>query len=182
MSKKLIRKIMPDHEKIRDNKYLKIFGRLLHDPNLWHLNRRSVSGAFAIGLFFAWIPVPFQMVLAAAAAILLRMNLPISVALVWITNPITMPPMFIGTYFLGAWLLNLPAENLEHKFREFDTFWDGMLAAMGEIWQPFLLGCLVAGIISSILGYLAIRALWRWQVIKEWDARKQRQLSSKKIE
>lgn len=174
--------MMPNHEKIRDNKYLKVFGRLLHDPNLWHLNRRSVSGAFAIGLFFAFIPVPFQMVLAAAAAIIIRMNLPISVALVWITNPVTMPPMFIGTYLLGAWLMNLPTDNLQNKFNEVDSFWDGMMGAMGEIWQPFLLGCLVAGIISAILGYFAIRGLWRWHVIKEWDARKQRQIAKKNQE
>ena len=65
MPKKTIKKLMPDHQKIKSNKHLQIFGDLLHNGNLWHLNRRSVAKAFAVGLFFAFVPVPFQMVLAA---------------------------------------------------------------------------------------------------------------------
>jgi uncharacterized protein (DUF2062 family) len=82
---------------IKGHKNLSFLGEKLHDPNLWHLNRRSVSAAFAIGLFAAWIPTPGQMVIAAIIALYFRANLPISVALVWITNPLTMPPMFYPT-------------------------------------------------------------------------------------
>ena len=69
MAKHLIKRLIPDHEIVRGHKHLQIFGRLLHDPNLWHLNRRSAAGAFAVGLFMAFAPVPFQMLLAAGAAI-----------------------------------------------------------------------------------------------------------------
>jgi len=78
MPKKFIKRYLPDHEKIRNHKSLnKIFGTLLHDPNLLHLNRRSVSGAMAVGLFLAFVPLPIQMGLAAGIAILIRVNLPI---------------------------------------------------------------------------------------------------------
>ena len=108
MPKKLIKKYMPDHETIRNHPHLnKIFGTLLHDPNLLHLNRRSVSMAFAVGLFMAFVPVPFQMVLAAAAAIIIRCNLPISVGLVWVSNPFTMPPLFYFCYLVGTWILGI---------------------------------------------------------------------------
>ena len=82
MPRHLIKRYSPDHEKIRNHKHVKVFGKLLHDPNLWHLNRRSVSGAFGVGLFWAMIPMPFQMIAAAATAIGLRTNLPLSVVLV----------------------------------------------------------------------------------------------------
>ena len=74
---------------------------MFQDPNLWHLNRHSAAGGFGIGLFFAFWPVPFQMWLSAFAAIPLRVNLPLSVATVWLTNPITMPPIFYGAYKVG---------------------------------------------------------------------------------
>jgi uncharacterized protein (DUF2062 family) len=52
-----------------------------------------------VGLFCAFIPVPFQMLLAAPSAIIFSANLPVSIALVWITNPITMPPIFFFLIF-----------------------------------------------------------------------------------
>jgi len=56
----------------------------------------------AVGLFCAFVPLPIQMLLAAAAAIIFRVNLPISVGLVWITNPVTIPPMFYFCYKVGT--------------------------------------------------------------------------------
>lgn len=84
-------------------------GTLLHDPNLWHLNRHSVARAMAVGLFAAFIPIPLQMLLAAFLAISVRGNMPIAVSLVWLTNPITMPVVFFCTYMTGTWLMNIPA-------------------------------------------------------------------------
>ena len=78
MPKKFIKRLMPNHRTIREHKHLRFLGSLLHDPNLWHLNRRSASGAFAVGLFMAWVPVPFQMLLGAIGAIAFRVNLPLS--------------------------------------------------------------------------------------------------------
>lgn len=103
MPRKFLKKFMPNPHEIKNNKFLSLFGKVLHEPNLWHMNRRSMAGAFFVGLFFAWWPVPFQMVLAAGGAILLRVNLPMSIALVWITNPLTMPPMFYFAYVVGTW-------------------------------------------------------------------------------
>ena len=153
---------MPDHKLIREHKNLQIFGKLLHDPNLFHLNRRSVAGAFAVGLFCAWVPVPFQMVFAAAVAILLRVNLPISVALVWISNPLTMPPLFYFAYVLGTWILGVP----ERRF-QFELSFEWLSSGLATIWQPFLLGCFVMAVVSSILGYATIRLLWRIHIISK---------------
>lgn len=160
---------MPDHDAIRHHKHLQIFGDLLHDPNLWHLNRRSVSGAFAVGLFMAFIPVPFQMILAAAAAIPFRVNLPLSVALVWITNPITMIPIFYGSYKVGTWILGI-VEKPFHFTLSIEWLTSGLL----NIWEPFLLGCLVLGTISSLLGFIFVRLMWRWQIVKAHKLRKLR--------
>ena len=168
MPKHLIRRFAPDHQALREHRHLQIFGKLLHDPNLWHLNRRSVSGAFAVGLFWAMIPMPFQMVAAAATSILFRVNLPIAVALVWITNPLTMPPIFYGAYKVGAWILDTPVRNIQ-----FELTVEWITNELSAIWQPFLLGCFISGLFFATLGNVAIRLFWRWHVNHNWRKRKQ---------
>ena len=170
MPKKLLKKYMPDHDTIRHHKTLnKIFGTLLHDPNLLHLNRRSVSSAFFIGLFNAFVPVPFQMALSAAAAIIFRTNLPIAVGLVWITNPLTIPPIFYFSYKVGTWLLGTPIQEVA-----FELSWEWLSTELLLIWQPFLLGCFICGLVSGTLGYVTIRLLWRLHLIRHIKERKQK--------
>jgi uncharacterized protein (DUF2062 family) len=163
----LIKRYLPDHRKVRDHKHLRMFGTLLHDPNLWHLNRRSAAGAFAVGLFMAFVPIPFQMVVAAGIAILVRVNLPLSAALVWLTNPITMPPIFYFAYRVGAWLLQTPPREVAF---EISSEW--LATELGAIWEPFLLGCLVCGTVSGLLGYFAIRGLWRLHLVRHHRRKK----------
>lgn len=169
MPRKFIKRYLPDHKKIYEHKRLRCLGPLLEDPNLLHLNRRSVSGAFAVGLFMAWVPVPFQMLLAAVAAVGVRVNLPISVVLVWISNPLTMPPLFYGAYKLGTWILDIPGSDFK-----FELTMDWLMKSLSNSWQPFLLGCLVLGLICSLSGFVLIRGLWRLEVSQRWKTRRLR--------
>ena len=169
MPKKTIKRFLPDHQKIKSNKHLQIFGDLLHNGNLWHLNRRSVAKAFAVGLFFAFIPVPFQMVLAAGIAIIVHANLPLSIALVWITNPLTMPAIFYFCYIVGTWILGAS----EQEFA-FEASWQWVVDSISTIGPSFLLGCGVLAVVFSLLGYFSINALWRYSVAKEWKKRQHR--------
>ena len=172
MPKRFIKRYLPDHHKIRNHKHLRFFGQLLHDPNLWHLNRRSVSGAFSVGLFSAFVPVPFQMVLGAAGAILWRVNLPISVGLVWLTNPITMPPVFFFCYKLGTWILGTSL----HEGITFELSFRWIMEELSTIWQPFLLGCVVMGALGAVLGNLLMRLLWRLHVLRYLQRRRARRV------
>ncbi len=169
MPRHIIKRYMPDHQRVKEHKHLQLFGSLLHSPDLWHLNRHSVAGAFGVGLFMAWVPVPFQMVLAAAAAIYFSVNLPISVGLVWITNPFTMPALFWFAYWVGASALGTPPINVEF---ELSFEWLGNI--MPLIWKPFLLGCLINGAISTIIGYYGMRSFWIWHVGRQWKQRQSR--------
>lgn len=175
MAKKLFKRWMPDPEKIRSHKHLSILGSLIHDPNLWHLNKYSVATAFSVGLFCAWIPLPAQMLLSATLAIFFRANLPISVALVWLTNPVTMPPLFLFCYKLGAIILGTPIETFP-----FHLSLDWLLSSMEQYGKPFLLGCFILAILSSLLGNLFVRLLWRHQVIKHWKKRRHKRIMRRK--
>lgn len=138
----------------------------MHDPNLWHLNRRSAAGAFSLGLFFAFWPVPFQMWLAAGFAIPLRVNLPLSIATVWLTNPFTMPPVFYGAYLVGATVMGTPPQEFA-----FELTWDWVVQSMSTIGPTLLLGCVICSTCFSLAGYFGLNYLWRLSVVKAWKQR-----------
>jgi hypothetical protein len=174
MPRRIIKRYIPNPETIRDHKHLRFLGTLLHDPNILHLNRRSVSGAFVVGLFWAFIPVPFQMVFAAVTAIAARVNLPISVALVWLTNPLTMGPVYYFTYKLGSWILDRPMQKVQ-----FELSYEWVTHELSLIWEPFLLGCFVTSAVSAILGYVFVRLFWRLHVTSNWKRRIARRRAAK---
>ena len=160
MPRKLIRRWMPDSELIRRHKHLRCLGTLLERAHLWRLNRHAVALAFMVGLFAAFIPVPFQMLIAAVLAIAVQANLPIAVALVWVTNPLTMPLLFFGAYKIGAWMLGLPPQDFDFHL---SMHW--LLHGLAATWKPFLLGCLVSGFTLAVTGYFGMQLLWRAYVV-----------------
>src|SRR5579872_606593 len=109
MPKKLIKRFIPKPDADGHYKEFAYFKEALQRGDLLRLTRRSVSKAVAIGLFAAFIPIPFQMLLAGGLALLFNANLIISLAGVWITNPITAPPIFYFCYKIGLWILMRPA-------------------------------------------------------------------------
>ncbi|GGY54112.1 hypothetical protein GCM10011297_28730 [Bacterioplanes sanyensis] len=167
MPKKLLKKLFPSPEQIQQNESLRLLKPLFSKPNLWHLNRRSVARAFMVGLFAAFLPLPFQMAIAAAIAFYANANVPISVGLVWISNPITIPPLFYSTYRLGVWMLDAPDRGFS-----IELSLDWLLTELGQIWQPLWVGSLTAGLILSACGFLLVRAAWRWHVISNWQRRR----------
>jgi hypothetical protein len=171
MPKKTIQRFLPDHQKIKQNKVINLFGTLLHDPNLWHLNRRSARGAFALGLFNAFVPVPFQMYLSALGAVIFKVNLPLSVGLVWVSNPLTMPPLFYGCYLIGEWILGPSGYQFS-----FELSWDWLVQSISTIGPTFLFGCFITGIFCAVVSFFAIDGLWRYSVRKAW---RERQLKRK---
>lgn len=175
MPKEFIKRYLPNPESIKNNKSLGFLGPIIHDPNLWHLNRSSVTKAFAIGLFWACIPMPLQMLAAALFAVKLKANLPLSVALVWISNPVTMPPIFYCEYLLGAWLLDLPASPFEY---ELSFAW--LKDKLYVIGIPLYLGSLVTGITASFLGYFIISVAWKRSIITKWRLRQEKRRNKTK--
>ena len=161
------RKLIPSRDSLRELSALRPVARWLHRSELWHFNRRSVSGAAFVGLFSAFIPVPSQMLLAALIAIVTRVNLPISVALVWITNPITIPPMFYASYRLGSWILGIDAADMEVEITL-----DWLFASFWAISKPLVIGAFVCGLISGSVGFTATYFIWRNRVLRRWRKRR----------
>jgi len=163
------KRMLPEHHEFQQHQQLGLLGDILHDPNIFHLNRHSAAGGVAIGLFLAFIPIPGQMLLAALLAIYFRVNLPLAIVFVWISNPLTIPPLLYLSYKTGALILQETPKQLNFEFSlEWfsETFFD--------IWDALLLGCLTLGGLSALIGYFVIRILWRMAIIRKWEERKEK--------
>ena len=69
----------------------------------------------AIGIFVTWTPtIGLQMVITFLLSALFRANKFVGVPFVWISNPLTIVPIYGPNYLVGCWLLgHSPGENWE---------------------------------------------------------------------
>lgn len=169
MPRRLLKRYMPDPHRLKGRKSLRPLARLLEDPFLLHLNRRSVAGGVGVGLFCALLPIPGQMFVAGLLAIGLRVNLVLSVGLIWITNPLTIPPIFYFNYTLGTWILGQPSPGPSFQ-PTLEWFWQ----QFESIWQPLLLGSVLMATLVGFAGYGLTHLLWRLYVLRHLRHRSQR--------
>jgi len=183
MPKQFLRRHLPSPEKIASMKGLGRLRPYLSDPNLWHLNRRSVSGAMYWGLFCAFLPIPMQIIPVTIGAILFRVNLPLSIVLIWITNPLTILPILYSAYWVGASVLDVPMLDMHSIGALFGDLIRWVLQQGGNpfannasamlVW-PLLLGMMIEAVVASLVGGTLTRVVWRWYVVRDWRKRKQR--------
>lgn len=104
MPQKKLKQWLPRPEQLMENRTIKLFAPHLADPRLWHFNRECLTKAVYIGMMSAFFPLPGQMLVALILALIFRANVPMAVALTWITNPFTTIPIFYAAYYIGAHL------------------------------------------------------------------------------
>src|SRR5690606_13538525 len=181
MPKRLFRKYLPSPEKIRHSKSLSFLGALLTDPNLWHINRHSLAGAAFIGIFSAFLPIPMQMGVAAILAVRFKCNLPLSIVLVWITNPLTIAPVFYFTFTVGAWILGAPQHmpvNIRLgdllDYEKLSTFFAPQTVGwLIDFLQALWLGSVLFGLLFGVLAWGMVKLAWRLSVVRKWQQRRE---------
>ena len=138
-------KFLPKKEELQQHRWLRFLHGYMHHPWLWEFRRGTTVKAVAIGVFMAMMPMPFQMVPASILAVFLRANLLLSVGLVWISNPVTMIPMWYGGYRAGCWLFG------QTPLFSHSGFSINALFAHGhEVFLPLIGGCIVVGLIAGL--------------------------------
>ena len=142
---------------------------MLHDHRLWGIRRKTVVPAFSLGLFVAFVPFPGHFLIAALAALALRINIPVAALTTLMVNPVTVYPIFRFSYEVGAILL-----RIEPGLFSFELSVDWLTHTFASVWQPLLLGCLFVGSISAFIGYIALDALWRYS-LHDYKSRKRKQ-------
>lgn len=154
---------------------------------LWHVLRtrlidpvrkstddpKAVALGVGIGLAVAMTPtVGVQMFLVAAIALIpgLKFNVPIGVAMVWVTNPLTMVPVYYAMYWLGLLVLGRDGssfsafeavfmrfvDSLSQETNFFVSFWDGIVGLFDlgvEIAYPMWVGGIIIAATCSVPAY-----------------------------
>lgn len=151
------------------SRWLRPHAGLLLRRHLWHATPRGVAIGLACGVFFG-ILVPFgQILIAVLVAALLRGNLLIAAAGTLVTNPLTVPFVYLGAHRLGRWMFEWTSwspgadieagvaaaarasESLWAQWRHFDFGTATLHLATG------LATCAVAGgILAYAIGFFAI--------------------------
>ncbi|OOR93880.1 hypothetical protein B0181_00070 [Moraxella caviae] len=179
MPKQKLKNWLPTPEKLRESRFVGWLAPFLADPRLWHMNRSSLVRGVYIGVLCAFFPLPGQMPLAIIGALILRANVPMSVALTWITNPLTTIPVFWVAYSVGALILGEPLLGIRTVGRILAdlTLWltghginplaDHKLFSL----HAFVVGLVICAIATSILAGVIFRVVWQYYIVAEWRKR-----------
>lgn len=105
-----------------------------------------IATGFAIGVFISITPfIGLHTVMAVMAAFTFRLNKLTTITGAWINTPITVPPVLIACYKLGAWLLGETAR----PFNVTSLEWDYLKDFAGAL----MLGSAVIGLMAALAGY-----------------------------
>lgn len=181
MLRKLFRRWLPSHETVRGNRYVARFGPRLRHHNLWHLNRRSVAGGMAAGLFAGLIPGsnPVQFTAGALLAIAGRVNLPVAVLVTLYSNPFTIVPLYFVAFKLGQLALlqtggTLPPLAFGLEGRGFGEWLPAALVWLDSVGKPLAIGLPLLALLLAAAGYVLVDWAWRLSVRCAWASRKRR--------
>lgn len=172
--KEYLKRLLPDAERLRHNRWLRWLGPALHHPRLWHVTRRGVALGIALGIFFGLLVPVAQIPLAATAAVVLRANIPTAVASTLVTNPITFAPVYYGAWHIGVLLIGEAGEppdpeQAQVADKDDPRSWMERIVALGK---PLLLGLVIVACSAGVLAYLLISLLWRLKILLAWRRRR----------
>lgn len=181
MLRKHVKRYLPDHETIRNHRYLGRLGPRLHHPNLWSLNRRSVAGGVAAGMFAGMVPGsnPVQFIVAAVLALIFRVNLPLAVAVTLYSNPFTIVPLYYVAFKLGQFVLlqkgdGLPPVDMDLSGRSLHEWIPALIDWVATLGRPLLVGLPLLAVLLAVTGYFGMSWAWNSYVRYVWMRRRRK--------
>ena len=143
------------HKKLRD--FIK---KYKIPPEYLSTSRKMISRGVLIGLFIAFIPMPMQMAAVLLFVPFVKFNVPIALAMCWLSNPVTMPPMYYMEYLTGSFLLGIEPAPVEMTLQWFKDNLD-------NIFIPLYFGTAMYSIFGSLAAYFLVNYLWKLSVRRD---------------
>ena len=135
---------------------------------LWSFRSREMVTALFLGLIVAFMPlVGIQMLIVFFLALWFRANLPVIVALQWVSNPFTMGPIYFADYQIGLAMMELfsiapepnPLLQPDYDWAHFEL---RDLGALLDTFPPMMLGGLALGSFIGLVVSVAYKWLAKW--------------------
>jgi len=178
MPRKSFDKILPDPKKLRNMALLRPFRSFLHKRQLWTTKRSNVVWGVAVGVFCSFMPFLAHSALAVLLAIMLRANVAAAFFTTFITNPITILPIFYGSYKVGCFMMGVPSFEPAEDI----STWVWIKGLFAHSWQPLMLGCISCGLFFGSIAGLSLNQFWKWRVLKRRENRLLNSGGSKRLE
>ena len=166
MIRRWIRQHLPTPEHFERLPVIHRFRHHLSQPNLWALNRRSVAGGVALGLFCGLIPGPFQVLGALAWCLIGKVNLPVAMVVTFYTNPLTIVPLYVFAVAYGQLLLGevgqaAPVAHApEFTWVNLPNYLHALVAWMWSLGPSLAVGLPATMLTFALAGYVSVRLLW----------------------
>ena len=135
---------------------------------LWSFRSREMVTALFLGLIVAFLPlVGIQMLIVFFLALWFRANLPVIVAVQWVSNPFTMGPIYYADYKIGLAMMELFSITPElNPLLQPDYDWAHFelrdLGALLDTFPPMMLGGLALGSFIGLVVSVAYKWLAKW--------------------
>ena len=127
----------------------------------------TVSRGMAVGMFWGFAPMPFQMVPATFFCWIMRANLPAALACVWISNPLTYAPIFYVEYRIGTMLFADNAPLTWEDFQNTEGVKELFSMLFSQVGIPLLQGSIVVSIVMAVVGYgMGLLMFYYWKRAK----------------
>jgi uncharacterized protein (DUF2062 family) len=168
---------MPTRDELEANRVLRPFARHLASPLVWRWNRRGVARGAALGLFAGFaIPVA-QTPFAALFAVAARANLPVAAVATFVTNPFTVPFIYVLAFLVGREAIGLKTETLMALGPDAGRL-EQAIGWVVNLAGPTYLGLLIFAVVGAIAGFLTVHLGWRMWVGQRWQRRRRRRAQS----
>ncbi|WP_395741006.1 DUF2062 domain-containing protein [Prosthecobacter sp.] len=167
--------------KLRKSPAMKWFARHFLDKRVWKPTQHTFSGGMAVGMFMTLQLLPIQMPAATILSAIFRVNIPIAIALCWLSNPFTLLPIAWAEYVIGKWFLafytTVPTTPFPTQLPD----------SMVEVWMVLkehapvvLFGGIILGAIVAPVSYVLSWGCWAIGARME-KAKKLRQVKTSAI-
>ena len=169
-----LHRMVPTREQLEKNRLVRPLARR---SELWRFTRRSVPRGVSVGLLvgiFALIP-GLQIVGAALLCMPFRANVPLAVAMTFLSNPATTPLILAGAIYVGnlmGYHADLATLNAMYERGAGLNEWGYWLVS--DAAPALLVGLFVVSTILSFIGYFISGWIWRAWVGRKLRAKQRR--------